>query len=63
MKFRLVQRGGVDTLHRNPSTEECQVDDATKVVALTLSLEEARRIADPNTGSAHACLHCRPLDG
>jgi hypothetical protein len=63
MKFRLVQRDGVDTLHRNPSFEECQVDDADKVVALTLSMEEANRIADEATGSAHACLHCRPLDG
>ena len=60
--FRLVQRAGTDTLHRDPSYEKCQVDDATSVLALKLNMAEAYRIASPQTGSAKPCLHCRPLD-
>jgi hypothetical protein len=61
VSFRLVQREGVDTLHRDPSYESCQVDDATSVLALKLSMAEAHRIADPKTGSAQPCKHCQPL--
>ena len=60
--FRLVQRNGIDTLHRDPPGEACNTDDATSVLALKLNMAEAYRIANPQTGSAKPCLHCRPLD-
>jgi len=60
--FRLVQRDGIDTLHRDPSFEACNTDDATSVLALKLSLAEAYRIAAPKTGTALPCQHCRPLE-
>jgi hypothetical protein len=59
-RFRLVQRDGVDTLHRSPSFEECQVDDAANVVTVEFSLAHAAHLVED--GLTFACRHCRPLD-
>ena len=60
--FRLVERDGIDTLHRAPPLEACNTDDATKILGLKLNMAEAHRIAAPKSGSALSCEHCKPLD-
>ena len=59
MKYRLVRREGVDTLHGHP-IEECNLDDSENDVELEMTRDEAEAIVQG--GSAHACGHCKPLE-
>ena len=56
--FRLVLREGVDTVHGEYSHEECNLDDATKRAVV----DEATARALVESGQAHICQHCRPMD-
>ena len=56
--FILVTRDGQDTIHRSPSFEACNADDAVE-----------RSHIDPKTaasmvasGHAKTCAHCLPLN-
>lgn len=58
-KYRLVTRVGVDTLHRYPSFEECNLDDAETVHPVT----ENEGWGAVTGGTARACEYCFPLVG
>lgn len=57
--FRLVQRDGIDTLHRSPAHESCNTDDASDPTTLEISEEEAILLLQG--GTVDACHHCEPL--
>lgn len=57
LDFIVNWNDGIDTIHRNPGLEECNLDDAVE-----------RSHIDPRTaaqmiasGHAKACQHCLPL--
>lgn len=59
MKYRLIQRDGIDTLHRSPAYEACNTDDASDPKTLEISEEEALLLVQG--GAVDACHHCEPL--
>jgi hypothetical protein len=58
-KYRVVSRPGQDMLHRYPAFEECNLDDAEVIVAVT----ENEGWGMVTGGSARACAYCFPLPG
>jgi len=60
MSYRLVRRDGVDTLHRWPALEQCNLDDTDRDEALKVSSEDAAKLIVG--GSADPCGHCQPLE-
>lgn len=59
MKFRLVKREGVDTLHRYPAFEDCNLDNTDADVEVT----EDEGWDAVTGGTAQACENCFPLAG
>jgi hypothetical protein len=58
-EFQMVTRAGVDTLHRWPATEQCNLDDTENDVRIGLDAGWDAVIG----GKAKACEHCFPLAG
>lgn len=58
-RYKLNRNAGVDTLHREQTREECNVDDAEGVVLV----DEMRAEAMVADGSASICQHCKPEIG
>lgn len=58
-KFRMVTRPGEDMLHRYPAFEDCNLDDAEKVMPVT----EDEGWGMVTGGKAQACANCFPLVG
>jgi len=60
--FRLVQREGVDTLHRWPATERCNLDDTDRDTALDIDADRAMELVTGSDPTVYACHHCFPLE-
>jgi len=56
--YRLVQRAGVDTLHKWPATERCNLDDTERDTGLDVSETQAWELV--GNGTVLACQHCFP---
>lgn len=52
-RFYLVRKGGVDTMHHNP-TEQCNLDDSTR----DQEVDEFTAEAMLARGDARPCQHC-----
>lgn len=58
-KYRMVYRDGVDTFHRWPAFEECNLDDTTE----DQDISEDDGWDAVTGGTAQACEYCFPLPG
>jgi hypothetical protein len=58
-EYIVVTREGEDTVHRHPSNEQCNVDDASHYT----EVDEETAQAMLSSGMAARCEHCRPLYG
>lgn len=56
--FRLLERDGIDTLHRWPANEADNLDDTDRDRALPISEDQAKELI--RSGSVLPCRRCFP---